>query len=298
MNVKLIAEYFAIKDFIKNKYPSGLVSLVSDSFNYWNVVSKIIPALKEDILARPVNALGLSKVVIRPDSGNPADIICGFRVIDFDKADSYLLDGNEDVLEDEFDTISKDGKYYNFYVSCDKDYGSTIVLLSEVSEAEVKGSIELLWETFGGTITEQGYKVLDSHIGLIYGDSITLKVALDIFKRLEAKGFASTNVVFGVGSYSLQYVTRDSLGIAVKATAAKVNGEWLELFKDPKTDSGMKKSAKGLLKVTKDEDGNFILNDQQTPEQEEQGELKVVFENGQLVHETSLSAIRDRLWNK
>jgi nicotinamide phosphoribosyltransferase len=160
---------------------------------------------------------------------------------------------------------------------------------------EQKGSIEILWEIFGGTVTEQGYKLLDSHIGLIYGDSITMAVAEEVFLKLAAKGFASTNVVFGIGSYSLQHVTRDSFGMAVKATYAEVDGKGYELFKDPKTDGGMKKSAKGLLRVEKEGD-NYVLYDQQTPEQEKQGELKTVFLDGKLVKETSLSEIRQRLW--
>jgi len=244
------SELESYRKWITQDYPTGIVSLVSDTYDYWKVLTEYLPALKEDILARPANAIGLSKVVIRPDSGNPADIICGT------KKNTHVF-----------------------------------------SSPEEKGSVELLWDTFGGTITEQGYKVLDSHIGLIYGDSITPAVALDVFQRLEAKGFASTNIVFGVGSYTMQYVTRDSLGMAVKATYAEVDGKGYELFKDPITDSGMKKSAKGLLQVTKDESGNFILHDQQTPEQEATGELVEVFKDGVLLKETSLSEIRNLLWN-
>lgn len=211
-------------------------------------------------------------LVIRPDSGNPADIICGLKKENYTKIN---------------------GKYYQYFKEDGTCRGDSIG--KEISEAEVKGSVELLWETFGGTITEQGYKVLDSHIGLIYGDSITLAVALDVFQRLEAKGFASTNIVFGVGSYTMQYLTRDSLGMAVKATYAEVGGVGYELFKDPITDNGMKKSAKGLLRVEKEGD-DFVLYDQQTLEQEQQGELKTVFKDGKLIVETSLSEIRQRVW--
>ncbi len=120
---------------------------------------------------------------------------------------------------------------------------------------------------FGGTINSKGYKELDSHIGLIYGDSITIERAKDIFERLEKKGFASSNVVFGVGSFTYQMVSRDTLGMAVKATYAVVDGEGKELFKDPITDNGTKKSARGLLRVEKDGD-NYVLHDKQTEEVE------------------------------
>ena len=149
-------------------------------------------------------------------------------------------------------------------------------------------------DTFGGTLTDKGYKVLDSHIGLIYGDSITLQRADEICRLLKAKGFASTNVVLGVGSFTYQFVTRDTLGFAMKATAGVVNGQFKEIFKDPKTDGGMKKSAKGLLRVDK-VNGEYILKDQCTPEEEAGGELKEVFRDGKLLVKHTLAEIRARI---
>jgi len=297
-------ELASYKKWITEDYPTGIVSLVSDTYDYWKVLTEYLPALKDEILARPVNAIGLSKVVIRPDSGNPADIICGTgSVVEYDPT-VFSFEHCKKACESRARSsktvyFKYAGKYYksseHFFSGSYDTYEETKeVSASEV--ASVKGSVELLWETFGGTVTEQGFKVLDSHIGLIYGDSITLAVALDVFQRLEAKGFASTNIVFGVGSYTMQYLTRDSLGMAVKATYTEVDGVGYELFKDPITDSGMKKSAKGLLKVTKDEQGNFILQDQVSWDEEKTGELKTVFLNGVLVKETSLKEIRDLLW--
>jgi nicotinamide phosphoribosyltransferase len=80
----------------------------------------------------------------------------------------------------------------------------------------------------------------------------------------------------------------------MKATSGIVNGERREIFKDPKTDSGTKRSAKGLLRVEM-QNGNYTLFDQQTPEQEQQGALEVVFENGIITKQQSLAQIRDRL---
>lgn len=108
---------------------------------------------------------------------------------------------------------------------------------------------------------------------MIYGDSITLERADQILERLKLKGFASTNVVLGVGSYSYQYLTRDTFGMAMKATAGVVNGEPRELSKDPKTDNGVKKSAVGMLRVEKI-NGDYVLFDRQTPEQEAQGPFR------------------------
>lgn len=229
---------------IEDVYPTGIVSIVSDTWDFWKVITDYSVQLKDKIMARQPNALGLNKVVFRPDSGCPVKILCG------------------------------------------DPEGAT--------EAERKGAVECLWDIFGGTETDKGYKMLDEHVGLIYGDSITLERAATILERLAAKGFASTNVVFGVGSYTYQMITRDSFGMAMKATYGEVNGEGRELYKDPATDSGVKKSAKGLLRVER-EDGQYVLYDQQTWEQEAQGELRTVFEDGELLINDTFEAIRQRL---
>lgn len=224
---------------INDLYPSGIVSIVSDTWDFWQVVTQYTVVLKDEIMRRE------GQVVIRPDSGDPVKIVTGD-------------------------------------------------LEAPVNSPEYKGAIECLWDVFGGTITDKGYKLLDSHFGLIYGDSITLERARCILEKLAEKGFCSANIVFGVGSYTYQYVTRDNFGFAMKATSGVVNGERRDIFKDPKTDSGIKKSAKGLLRVEQ-ENGIFVLHDRQTEEQEKQGALQVVFENGKLNYEVSLAEIRAKL---
>ena len=160
----------------------------------------------------------------------------------------------------------------------------------ELMECEVKGLIECLWDIFGGTTTPKGYKLLDEHIGAIYGDAITLTRQRQILQRLMDKGFAS-KVVLGIGSYSYQYVTRDTHGSAVKATSVVKAGERLAIFKDPKTDA-KKKSAKGLLKIER-VNGELTLFDDVTEQEEAQGLLEVVFQDGKLVKETTLNEIRE-----
>ena len=229
-------------------YPTGILSIVSDTWDLWKVCTEHIVTLKEEILARD------GKVVIRPDSGDPVLIICGM-----DEFPQFKTPEERKVLDN-----------------------------------EEKGVIELLWDVFGGTINEQGYKVLDSHIGAIYGDSITIERANEICTRLEAKGFASTNIVLGVGSFTYQFNTRDTFGFAMKATYVEVDGVGREIFKDPITDDGVKKSAKGLLTVAGDETC-FLLVDQCTWEHEATGKLKTIYLNGQFENQTTLTEIRERL---
>jgi nicotinamide phosphoribosyltransferase len=166
-------------------------------------------------------------------------------------------------------------------------------------EAAVKGLIEALWDIFGGTTTDRGYKLLDTHIGAIYGDSITMERQELICQGLSKKGFASINTVLGIGSYTYQCVTRDTYGWAMKATygeAITSDGRLLEMaiFKDPITDDGTKKSAKGLPQVL-GENGAYTLHDEATWEEEASGELEIIFLNSKLVKETTLSEIRNRI---
>lgn len=160
---------------------------------------------------------------------------------------------------------------------------------------ESKGVVELLWDQFGGTINREGYKTLDSHVGVIYGDSITEERAEAILAGLEAKGFASDNIVLGIGSYTYQYKTRDTHGFAMKATWAQINGEGVDMFKDPVTDDGGKKSAKGRLAVLPGDDGKPYLVNQATPEQESNSLLKTVWKDGVWYRKYSIEDIRSNV---
>jgi len=154
--------------------------------------------------------------------------------------------------------------------------------------------VQLLWDVFGGTVNAKGYKELIPQIGAIYGDSITVDRATQICERLKAKGFASTNVVLGIGSYTYQYNTRDTFGFAMKATYGEVNGEGRAIFKDPITDDGTKKSAKGLMRIDR-VNNEYVLTDQATWESEKGGELKEVFRDGKLLKDFTLAEIRANL---
>lgn len=284
-------EYETFRRLIEDIYPEGIVSIVSDTWDFWKVLTELAPALKDKILARN------GKTVFRPDSGDPVKILTGYKVFEPDSLDSSSA--ALDFSDDDYEAVLWQGEYYEAEVREYYGYGGEnwmegINLLRKITKAEAMGAVETLWESFGGTVTETGHKLLDSHVGLIYGDSITLARAEAILSRLEAKGFASGNVVFGIGSYTYEYVTRDTFGFAMKATAGSVNGELREIFKDPATDSGVKKSAKGILRVDL-ENGEYKLYDQQTPEQEQEGALKTVFLNGTLVGFQSLAEVRKNL---
>lgn len=317
-------EFETYKRLINEVYPSGFVSIVSDTWDFWNVIGNYLPRLKEDIMKRD------GRVVIRPDSGNPVDILCGTaKVVNMDKHKwvesleeaiddmrDYLLEMvrektshgecgvdvvngffsyKEDIYELSLDL------YWNRY---DKQYyfldSHAIVSCEKVElSLEEKGLIESLWDIFGGTITERGYKQLDSHIGAIYGDAITIDRCREICERLYEKGFCSTNIVLGIGSFTYQYNTRDTFGFALKTTYAVIDGEEKQLFKDPKTDDGTKKSQRGLVAV-QEQDGAIIFKDgyDKSSIEDVPNLLEVVFEDGKIIRDQSLADIRARIETK
>lgn len=223
-------------------YPTGLVSVVSDSYDYWKMVTETLPKFKDQIMTRD------GRYVVRPDSGDPQKIICG-------------------------DPDAPEGT------------------------PERKGSLEILWEVFGGTVNEAGYRELDTHIGLIYGDSMRYDRINAICKNMEEIGFAATNVVFGIGSYGFQSNTRDTYGFAVKATNVTINGEQKAIFKDPKTGSGNKKSAKGLLKLVDTDMGRELLQEITSEQESEKWDNEImdtVFYNGEIMNmEDDFQKLRD-----
>lgn len=307
-------EQETIRRIVQDVYPTGVVSVVSDTWDFWNTISVKAKNLKEVILNRQPNALGLAKTVFRPDSGDPVEVLCG---IEIETVDS-ILEAAEILYDRELETTAHgecgdwdvsgyfryEGKIFKVTAVIDwnrhdKQYyfaeGFQVKSYVEVElTPEQKGAVEVLWDIFGGTITATGHKLLNERVGLIYGDSITLERANNILTRLEAKGFCSGNVVFGIGSFTYQYVTRDTYGFAMKATHAIVNGENRPLFKDPKTDNGTKKSARGYLRVEL-ENGEYVMYDNQTFEQSQQGELKTVFLNGKLTDFQTIDMIRSRI---
>lgn len=227
---------------IRDVHPEGIVSIVSDGYDFWNVIGSVLPELKDLIMARP------GKVVIRPDSGDPVKIVCG-------------------------DPFAKEGG------------------LSR------KGAVEALWDLFGGTTNEKGYKVLDPHIGLIYGDAITYERAEQILSQLKEKGFASNNIVFGIGSYTYQYNTRDTLGYAIKSTLAVIDGEERHIFKDPKTDDGVKKSQRGRV-VVEQVGNSYVFSDGHALDKVEPNDMLLeVYRDGVIRREENIATIRTRLRN-
>ena len=233
-----------VKRLLTDIYPNHSFSMVSDSYDYWNLVDNILPQVKEEIFAH--NGF----ISIRGDSGDPVQI--------------------------------------------------------------VTETVEHLWNIFGGTVNSKGYKVLNSHVKAIYGDSITPQRCEAIYDILVRKGFACNNVSLGVGSFSMQCLeefdghdtafrpyTRDTYGIAVKATYAEdKDGNPIMIFKNPKTDTGkFKKSQRGCCCVTFDGDKYSYVDGLTFAEHNTDDNCLIpVFANGTMLKEYALNEVRQNLW--
>lgn len=276
-------------------YPAGALSVVMDSYDYWRNLQECgAGKLREAVLSRD------GAVFFRGDSGDPVDIICGEYVAKYKSLEARK---RTRTIGDTTIFAEDEQCYYRYESSGDW-------VRYDKKPAEIMGTVELLWEMFGGTVNEAGYKVLDSHVRAIYGDSITPLRAEAIYKQLALKGFAACNVALGAGSFSTQCgetpdgrlapFTRDTYGIAVKATwCMDKDGNERQLFKNPKTDTGkFKKSQKGLIWVGKDVNGEIIAKDGYTLEtMPSDNMLQVVYRNGKMVKQESLAEVRNRLHN-
>lgn len=289
-----------LKKLFSEIYPAGAVSVVMDTYDYWANLERCGAGELKDII---MNREGT--VFFRGDSGDPVDIICG------EKPEKYkdFTEVNEHIAKGRFPSLVEVDK--GIFRRVDTEDGDYTWKEVDKTSVELLGTVGLLWKMFGGTVNESGYKVLDSHVRAIYGDSITPTRAEQMYQRLAERGFASNNVALGAGSFSTQCAeapdgrlfpfTRDSYGIAVKATwcADEHKREERQLFKNPKTDTGkFKKSQKGLIYVT-EENGEIVAYDGYTTETlpKEGNLLQPIFRDGKMLHEVSLNDVRQRLHN-
>lgn len=203
-----------------DKYPTGIVSIVSDTYSIYRVLSEFATKLRPKILKRE------GKVVFRPDSGDPLKIICG------------------DALN----------------IGYKRD-----------------GCLRMLDEIFGSAYNKKGYRELNPKVGLIYGDGMYLDRYSKILRQMESDRYSSSNLVIGVGGI-LRHHTRDTFGFTMKATYVEVDGKGRDIYKNPVTDT-YKKSLKGLLKINH----NLTVTDQCSLDEEQEGLLQTVFENGKVL---------------
>jgi nicotinamide phosphoribosyltransferase len=169
------------------------------------------------------------------------------------------------------------------------DFGATVVIRPDSGDPAtvVNECLKILDKNFGHTVNEKGFRVLNN-VRVLQGDGITHQTIRSIIFTITLAGYSVDNVAFGQGGALLQIVNRDDQKFAMKCSAALVNGEWVDVFKDPITDAG-KQSKKGRVTLYKDGQGNFFSDviDKDYPD-----ELTTVFENGELIKEYTFAEVR------
>lgn len=324
------SEETMIKRLLNEIYPNQSFSMVSDSYDYWNLVDNILPKCYDDIMKHN------GTISIRGDSGDPVEIIAGKEIFYLTTEDEWLALKEEpsefireyfdyEGIQEDTDCIfSFDGDYILAHIQVewgrerggltDSNYyfieGYNVTLEENyILTSQDKGTVWRLYEIFGGDVNSKGYLTLNPHVKAIYGDSITYRRAEMIYQRLMEKGFACSTVSLGVGSFSMQCeenkkggfnpYTRDTFGIAVKATHAEIDNKLpMMIFKNPKTDTGhFKKSQKGCCVVFYDENGEMQYEDECTWDDSRGGIMRTVFKDGKMTLEYTLKEIRDKLHN-
>lgn len=202
--------------------PGKILAVVSDSYDIYNAVEKIWgEELRQEVIDSGAT------VVIRPDSGNPPEV----------------------VLK----------------------------------------TLRILDSKFGSTTNSKGYKELN-YVKVIQGDGINEQSINDILTLATSSGYSADNIAFGMGGALLQQVNRDTQKFAMKASAAMVGNKWVDVFKDPVTDTG-KRSKRGRITLVKDDNNNFrtvplnAVGDQVEL-------LEDVFENGKLLRDMTFAQVR------
>lgn len=179
-----------------------------------------------------------------------------------------------------------------------KNAGATVTIRPDSGDPTVVpiDIIEIIAEKYGYTVNSKGYKVLPPEVRVIQGDGITPETIKIILDKLLAKGYSASNIVFGMGGGLGQLVNRDTYGFAMKCSAAEVNGEWIDVFKQPKTDSG-KNSKRGRLAFVIDETSNYsTVTIQEVEAFGYVDMLRTVYENGPVESAyENFQTIRDRV---
>lgn len=236
-------EFETFERLITKTYPKGIISIVSDTWDFWKVLTDFVPRLSEAIRTRD------GKVVIRPDSGDPVRILTG-----------------------------------------DPD--------APVDSPAFQGALLLLSKAVGFTWRIGELRKL-RNAGLIYGDSITKERAHNILGFARELGYSPYNFVFGIGSYTYQYVTRDTYNFAFKATAVRrANGVIEAIFKDPVTDNAHKKSHQGIPVTQYENCDNYGLVVEETTDPSLLDRFDCAFLkvfNGSLLVDQTLDEIRARV---
>lgn len=182
--------------------------------------------------------------------------------------------------------------------------GATVVIRPDSGDpvAVVHQCLELLDEAFGHSLNRKGYRVLN-HVRVIQGDGINPTSIRAILERVTSAGYATDNLAFGMGGALLQQLNRDTQKFALKCSAARIDGHWIDVYKDPVTDKGKQSKCGRMTLAHHPQSGAWrtltlpaaaaSLAEMTYPDGYSDA-LQTVWEDGRLVIDQRFSEIRAR----
>jgi nicotinamide phosphoribosyltransferase len=201
------------------------------------------------------------------------------------------------MVADSYDTFSFARKVGQFKEKILNREGRVVIRPDSGDPVEVNIElVQILAEEFGFTVNSKGYKVLPTQVRIIQGDGIDREMIERILTAFKSIGFAADNIVFGSGGGLLQKFDRDTQRFAIKCSYALINGEEVNVQKDPKTAKGTKSSKAGQLKLVKTESGYQTVSSVNYTHSEFlaiQDEMETVFFNGEITKRYDFDEVRN-----
>lgn len=167
----------------------------------------------------------------------------------------------------------------------------------------LKEIFNILFDKFGYTVNEKGYKVLPPQIRVIQGDGVNLESIKEIYAMLKAEKISPENLALGMGGKLLQAdINRDTNNFATKACFAILDGEEKNVIKSPtemdadgNITKSFKKSKQGKLKLVKNDDGTYrTVTSMDADFNDVKDELVEVFRMGEILVDYNFEDIRER----
>lgn len=209
---------------------------------------------------------------------------------------------------------------YNIFRACAQYWGQDLIdlILSRPAEPgnqlvirpdsghvinSLREIFHILFEKFGYTTNDKGYKVLPPQVRVIQGDGVNLESIREIYAMLEDEKISPENLALGMGGKLLQAdINRDTQNFATKACSAVVNGKEVNVVKSPtemdefcQITKSFKKSKQGKLKLVKNPDGTYrTVTSMDADFDTVKDELVEVFRLGELPVEYTFDEIRER----
>ena len=177
------------------------------------------------------------------------------------------------------------------------DSGATVVIRPDSGDPDIvcRQLVQKLDAKFGSTVNSKGFRVLNN-VRLIQGDGVNENTIRTILGSFQAYGYSADNIAFGMGGALLQQLDRDTQRFAMKCSSAEINGQWVDVQKDPITDSG-KKSKAGRVTLW-NSGGEWISAVNKPTGWHDKGigdfvdALQEVYRDGKLVKEISFEQVR------